>query len=86
VTREQIYERVACIVTGYLRLQDGEVKPDSHIINDLGADSLALVELGFKFQEAFGIGLFQPSEANMIIGSLVDEIHDRIRSLPGTAS
>ncbi len=77
MSRNQVFERVSQILSDYLRLQPGEVKPESHVINDLGADSLALVELGFKFMEAFGIRMIQPVDSLMIIDHLVDHIHQQ---------
>ena len=79
MTKEQIYDKVSSIVTEYLRLEPGEFKPESHIVNDLGADSLALVELGFKFSEAFKIGMINPDEYNKIIGNLIELIHLEIK-------
>ena len=72
--RDEIFGKVHRILTDYLRLEEDEVKPDSHIVDDIGADSLALVELGFKFSEAFGIGMVSPTEDNMVIGNLVEHI------------
>lgn len=71
---EEIYGKVSRILVDYLRLDEGEVTPDSHIVNDIGADSLALVELGFKFSEAFGIGMLAPNDENMVIGNLARQI------------
>ena len=73
--RSQIFERVSEILSDYLRLKTGEVKEDSHVVQALGADSLALVELGFKFMEAFDIGMVEPDEHLLIVGNLVDHIH-----------
>jgi acyl carrier protein len=47
---------------------------ESHVIRDLGADSLALVEIGFKFMEAFEIGMVNADEENLVIRNLVDHI------------
>jgi acyl carrier protein len=55
-------------------LQPGEVTETSHVVNDLGADSLAMVELGFKFMETFHIGMLNPEGDNLIVGKLVDQI------------
>ena len=71
---EEIYAKVSRILTDYLRLDEGEVTPESHVVNDIGADSLALVKLGFKFSEAFGIGMMSPTEDNMVIGNMVRNI------------
>lgn len=80
MNREEVYDRVVEILTGYLRLKPGEVTPQSHITNDLGADSLALVELGFKMMEAFGIGMVAAEDALLIMDPLVDHIHTQLNS------
>lgn len=74
MTQSEIFARVASTLTEYLRLDQGEVTAQSHIINDLGADSLAMVELGFQFSEAFQIGMITPTEENMILQNLVEHI------------
>lgn len=78
MTKEDIFARVSTILAEYLRLDAGEVRPESHIIDDLGADSLAMVELGFKFMETFKIGMLNPDPDTMLIGSLVDRIHQEL--------
>lgn len=74
MNRDEIFQKVAKILTTYLRLNADEVKPESHIVNDLGADSLAMVEIGFQFGEAFGIPMMNPTEENMILENLVSQI------------
>ena len=74
MNHDEIYATVSQILASYLRLDPSEIAPDKHIVNDIGADSLALVELGFKFSEAFGIGMMNPNEENMVIGNLVEQI------------
>ena len=74
MNKDQIFNKVSEILTTYLRLAPDELQPESHIVNDLGADSLAMVEIGFLFTEAFEIPMINPSEKNMIIKYLVDEI------------
>jgi acyl carrier protein len=79
VTREEVYNRVGQILTDYLRLKPGEITPQSHVTNDLGADSLALVELGFKMMEAFGIGMVAPEDTLLIMDPLVDHIYAQMK-------
>jgi acyl carrier protein len=74
MNKDQIFKKVSEILTAYLRLAPDEVQPESHIINDLGADSLAMVEIGFLFSEAFEVPMINPDEQNMIIKNLVNEI------------
>lgn len=80
MTQEEIFAKVSAILTEYLRLDEHEVKPGSHIVDDIGADSLAMVELGFKFSEAFGIGMLAPNDDNMVISNLVRQIESEMRS------
>jgi acyl carrier protein len=47
------------------------------VINELGADSLALVELGFKFMEAFGIPMVAPEDSLLLVGNLADHIFNQ---------
>ncbi|MBN2737371.1 MAG: hypothetical protein JXR70_10360 [Spirochaetales bacterium] len=74
MNKEDIYNKVCRIISDYLRLETEELSPETHIVNDIGVDSLALVELGFKFSEAFSIGMFEPNENNLILDNLVNKI------------
>ncbi|MBN2528535.1 MAG: acyl carrier protein [Deltaproteobacteria bacterium] len=80
MTNDDIFKKIAELLTSYLRLNPGEATPDSHIVNDLGADSLAMVELGFQFSEAFGIPMMNPTEENMILKNLVVQIKTAIEN------
>lgn len=80
MNKETIYTTVSDIMTDYLRLEEGELTATSHIINDLGADSLALVELGFKFADSLGIGMLTPTEDILIVENLVDHIHAELNN------
>lgn len=79
MNHEEIYQKVSEILISYLRLDASEIAPDKHIVNDIGADSLAMVELGFKFSEAFGIGMITPTDENMVIGNLVAQIETEMK-------
>lgn len=72
--RQEVFTKVSELLTDYLRLKPGEVEEGSHVVRELGADSLAIVELGFKFMETFGIGMIAAEEENLVVGSLVDRI------------
>ncbi|MFN3994909.1 MAG: acyl carrier protein [bacterium] len=55
MSREEIYQKVVEIVSQKLQVHQNEVKEDSSFVDDLGADSLDLVELIMKMEEEFGI-------------------------------
>lgn len=78
--RQEVFAKVSQLLTDYLRLAPGEVGEGSHVVNDLGADSLAIVELGFKFMETFGIGMIDAQAENLVVGRLVDRIAAMMRA------
>ena len=55
------FEKVRDIVVEQLGVEADEVNIDSTFIDDLGADSLDIVELIMAFEEEFGIEI--PDEA-----------------------
>jgi acyl carrier protein len=50
-----IEEKVKQIVIEKLGVEESEVTPTASFVEDLGADSLDLVELVMEFEEQFGI-------------------------------
>lgn len=50
---QAIEERVRSIIADQLGVSEDEVKPDSKFIEDLGADSLDIVELIMAMEEEF---------------------------------
>ncbi len=48
-----IYERVKKIIVEQLGAEEGEVVPEASFVDDLGADSLDLVELIMSLEEEF---------------------------------
>ena len=76
---EQVYLRAKKIITDYLRLKDDELQPDSHIVDDIGADSLALVELGFQISETFGVPSADTSGNKLVFKYLVEYILENMK-------
>jgi acyl carrier protein len=50
-------EKVLTIVCDRLGVEKEKVKDDTNFINDLGADSLDIVELVMEFEEEFGMSI-----------------------------
>lgn len=50
-----VEERVKQIIVEQLGVDEGEVTPTASFVDDLGADSLDIVELVMAFEEGFGI-------------------------------
>ncbi len=54
-TKEQIFDKVKEIIVDQLGVEEDEVTPESSFIDDLGADSLDIVELIMALEEEFGL-------------------------------
>lgn len=50
-----IEAKVKAIIVDQLGVNESDVKPEAHFVDDLGADSLDTVELVMKFEEDFDI-------------------------------
>ncbi|MCR9142760.1 MAG: acyl carrier protein [bacterium] len=49
------FEKIKAIIVEQLGVDETEVTPEAHFIDDLGADSLDTVELVMALEEEFGI-------------------------------
>jgi acyl carrier protein len=49
------FERVADIIAENSEVPRAKILPDSHVINDLGIDSLDFLDIVFAIDKAFGI-------------------------------
>ncbi|MCW3836669.1 acyl carrier protein [Sphingomonas canadensis] len=65
-------DRVKSIVVDHLGVEADEVKPEASFIDDLGADSLDIVELVMAFEEEFGVEI--PDDAAEKIQTVGDAI------------
>ncbi len=50
-----VEEKVKKIIVEQLGVDEDEVKPEAHFVDDLGADSLDVVELVMALEEEFGL-------------------------------
>jgi acyl carrier protein len=67
-----ITAEVKRIITEQLDVDEADIKPESTFIDDLGADSLGLVELVLAFEEAFEIDI--PDEDTEKIRTVQDAV------------
>jgi acyl carrier protein len=67
-----VSERVVDIVADQLGVDKEKITPDSHFVNDLGADSLDQVELVMEFEEEFDINI--PDDAAEQISTVGEAI------------
>ena len=67
-----IFEKLQEIIADQLELDVDEISYDSHILDDLGADSLDVVDLVMSIEDEFGIEV--PDEALENIRTVEDMV------------
>ena len=75
----EVFEEVRDVVVEQLSVAPDAVKIDSKIIEDLGADSLDVVELVMALEEKFGIEIpDSDAEKVVTVGDVVDYIKENV--------
>ena len=79
MTGEEIFEKVKGIIVEQLGVTDTSVTQDASFIDDLGADSLDIVELIMALEEEFDTEI-PDSDAEKIVtvGDVVDYIKEHL--------
>jgi acyl carrier protein len=76
-----VEERVIDIVTEQLGVDKGQVKRETHFVNDLGADSLDTVELVMELEEEFDINIpDDAAEKIQTVGQAIDHIQEAVET------
>ena len=74
----EISEKVKEIVSQQLDVDVAQIKPESQFIDDLGADSLAIVELVLAFEEQFELDIpDEDTEKIRTVGDAVTYISEK---------
>jgi len=60
-----VEQKVKDIIVEQLGVDEDEVKPDSSFVDDLGADSLDVVELVMALEEQFGLEIGDDDAAKL---------------------
>ena len=79
---ENVAEQVKAIIVEKLGVDPEEVVASSHFSNDLGADSLDIVELVMDFEKAFDIEISDEDAGDNIstVGDAIKFIEDKVNS------
>jgi len=76
-----IEEKVKQLIVEQLGVDESEVTPAAHFIDDLGADSLDIVELVMTFEESFEIEIpDEDAEKIQTVKNAVDYIQSHVKS------
>lgn len=71
-------EQIIKIIAEQLNIAEEKIKPESKIVEDLGADSLDIVELLMTLEDEFGISVSDEKAAEM---STIADIEKVIKEL-----
>jgi len=56
-TKDEIFGALREILMGSLGVEEDAVRPDASLVNDLGAESIDFLDIGFKVKQTFGVDL-----------------------------
>lgn len=77
-TKEQIFEKVREIIVDQLGVEQSSVTLEASFIDDLGADSLDIVELIMALEEEFDLEIpDEEAEKISTVGDAVDYIKEK---------
>lgn len=66
MTEQEIIDKVNNVFITAFEIDEAEIKPEAHIFEDLGLDSLDIVDLVVELQKAFGVKIREEEEVREI--------------------
>ena len=81
MSNEEIFQTMKELVAEQFDMEPAEVTMDTDFAEDLGADSVDLVELVMAMEEAFGVGETQEDDLNGLktVGDAVNYIAGKLK-------
>ncbi len=74
-----MFEKVRAIIAEKLNVDQDEIKLESSIVDDLGADSIDLIELIMNLEEEYGINISDEEAVKLkTVGDVVDFLNSQI--------
>lgn len=73
----KIADRIAEILVTVFEAPRDKIRPDAHLIDDLGADSLDLIEVQMQCEEEFGIEISDEEAAGVLTVADIVQLVDR---------
>src|SRR5210317_553384 len=55
ITEEKVMEELKKAIVETLRVDEAQIKPETSLINDLGAESLDFLDINYRLEQAFGM-------------------------------
>ena len=80
MSSEEIFEKIKNIIIEQLQVSETAVTEEASFIDDLGADSLDLVELIMALEEEFGIEIPDADAEKVVtVGDVVNYIKENVK-------
>lgn len=77
---EELFKRVSKILSGQLSVDEIKITPEARIMDDLGADSLNIVELVLALEEEFTVEIFdEDAEKIQTVREIVEYIENQLQ-------
>jgi acyl carrier protein len=84
-TTDEIEAEVRDIVVDAAGIAPDEIRPTSHLVNDLACDSLTMMEIAMEIEEQFDISVPDEfSEQYQTVGRIVEGIESLLQQSPKT--
>lgn len=72
--------RIRTALGNYLKRDPNTIRPDHHLRNDLGLDSMATIELLYQIEEAFDLEIpDQDLQKLLTVGDVIGYVEGRLR-------
>jgi acyl carrier protein len=77
--RDEIFDKVKGVIVDQLGVEEDDVTEDATFVDDLGADSLDIVELVMALEEEFGVSIpDEQAEKIKSVGDAVDFVVETV--------
>ncbi len=77
--REEILAKVVPVIADKLGIEEDQVVETAHFINDLGADSLGLVDITMALEEEFDLEIPDEEAGKLVtVKSMIDYIQNTV--------
>ncbi len=78
---EDIFEKVKSVIADKLGVEAGEITETSSFMDDLGADSLDVVDIVMAFEEEFGVKINDEElEKFSTVGDVVKYLKEKVQN------
>ncbi len=80
MNEQEILEKVKPVIADKLGIGEDEVTMESHFINDLGADSLGLVDITMALEEEYSMEIPDEEASKLVtVSAMIDYIKNNLK-------